>query len=116
MKAAMPLQPLLHVGMFVRTVIVHNQVQSQVRRPLSIQTAQELQELLMPVARHAFPDDLAVQHVQSRKQSCSSVAFVIVGQSGAASSFHGQTGLGSVQGLNLTLLVHAHYQSFVRRV
>src|ERR1039458_8743193 len=44
------------------------------------------------------------------------VAFVIVRHGGAASALQRQAGLGTIQGLNLALLVGAQHQRVLRRI
>src|ERR1035441_9041496 len=50
------------------------------------------------------------------KTSRSAVAFVVVRHGGAASALQRQAGLGTVQSLNLALLVGAQHQRVLRRV
>ena len=51
----MPLQPPLDLGMLVRGVVVHDQVQVQVRRRLFVDQLQELDPLLMPMRGMQVP-------------------------------------------------------------
>ena len=60
----MLVQPRLHVRLFMRAVVVHHQVQLQLRGKLSVQAAQKFQPLLMPMAAVALSNHLAVQHVE----------------------------------------------------
>ena len=50
-------QPGTYFGMFVRRVIVDDQVDVQFRRDAVVETAQKCEKLLMPVSRFAFGED-----------------------------------------------------------
>src|SRR5207302_11025558 len=64
-------------------------------------------ELLMSVALHTAPDDLAFQDIEGGEQSGGAVALVIVGHGGAAPLLHWQPGLSAVERLDLAFLVDA---------
>ena len=67
MKTRVPLQPLLHLGMFVRGVVVGDQVQILPGGRHLVDHAQELQPFLMAMAVIAHADHSAVGHVESGK-------------------------------------------------
>jgi len=69
-------QPLLHDGMFVRGVVVGDQMQRLVLGRLALDLAQELEPLGMTVALLALGDDLAIQHVERGKQRGRAVPLV----------------------------------------
>src|SRR2546425_2108221 len=102
--------------MSMGSVVVNDQVEVQLARRLAVDLAQELEELFMPMSRVATADHGSFQDVEGSEQASRSIAFVVVGHGPAASVFHGQTGLSSVQCLDLGLLVHAEDQGFVRGV
>ena len=103
--------------MFVRSVIIHNQMKIQFGWELAIQSAQELEKLLMAVARHALPDYGSLQDVQRGEQRSCPVAFVIMSHGPASDAFfHLQARLGTIQCLNLTLLIDANHQGLIRRI
>src|SRR5208337_884892 len=58
------LEPGFDLGMPVRTVVVHDQVQGFPARKFAIHAAQKLQEFLMPVPLVEIADDLALQQVE----------------------------------------------------
>src|SRR5713226_7452189 len=68
----------------------------------------------MPVSLMAFTDDLSLECLQSGEQGGGAVAFVIVGHRAATPLLNRQPRLGAIQGLNLTLFVHAEYQRLLR--
>ena len=115
-KARMAMQPMLDAGMLVRGVVVHDQVQVPFAGRLLIEAFQEADKFLMPVLRHAVTDHGAIERTQGREQSGGAVARVVVRHRAAAPRLQRQTRLGSVQGLNLALLIDAEHQRFVGRV
>ena len=70
----------------------------------------------MPVARHAFADDGAVEHVESREQGRGAVALVVMRHRPAAALLHRQPRLGAVKGLDLALFIDRQHQSLVGRI
>src|SRR3972149_9534969 len=70
----------------------------------------------MPVAWHTIADHLTVAHPEGREQGGCAVAFVIVRHCPAAALLDGETRLGAVEGLDLTLLVDTQNQGLVRRI
>jgi len=116
MKTRMPIQPGFHAGMFVRAIIIHDQMEIEFGRSFIVDFLQESQELLVPMAGHAVPDHLAVEHAQGGKQSGRPMAGVIMRHCSTAAFLQGQTGLGSVKGLDLAFLVHTQNQGLVRRI
>ena len=116
MKPRMAVQPGFHAGMFVRPVVVDDQMQIEAGRGLGVDSLEEPDELLMPMARHAVADDLAVEHAERREQRRRAVALVVVGLRPAAARLHRQARLRAVQRLDLALLVDAQHQGLVRRI
>jgi len=116
LKTRMPIKPGFYVGMFVRAIIIHDQMEIEFGRSFAVDSLKESQELLVPMAGHAVADHLAVEHAQSGKQGGRSMAGVIMSHRSAAAFLQGQTGLGSVKGLNLAFLVQAQNQGLVRRI
>lgn len=68
LEAGMPFQPRLDARMFVRAVVVDDQMQRQLGWCCRIDALQEADEFLMPVARHTVADDLAIEHAERGKQ------------------------------------------------
>src|SRR5580658_100274 len=113
-EARMLLQPSLHMRLFVRAVVVHDQMELECGGKFPIKAAQESQPLLMSVPSVTFTDDLAVQEVERCKERRGAVALVIVRHRAAATFLQRQARLSAIQGLNLALLVQAQHQSFLR--
>ena len=116
MTTGVSLDPGFHPGMFMRAIIIHDQMEIEFGGSFGIDFLQETEKLLMPMARHAISDHFAVEHAESGKQSGRPVTDVIMGQGSAAAFLQGQAGLGSVQGLDLAFFVHAQNQRLVRRI
>ena len=66
---------------------------------------EELDELLVGVARHAAADHGAVEDVEGGEQGGRAVTLVVVGHGAAFAGLHGQAGLGAVERLDLRFLV-----------
>src|SRR5438105_13841973 len=91
-EALMPLQPGFHPGVLVSGVVVENHVDRFAGRHLALDGIEKADELLMSVALHTAPDDLAFQDIEGGEQSGGAVALVIVGHGGAAPLLHWQPG------------------------
>ncbi len=116
MKPRMALEPRLDSRVLVRGIIVHDQMKVPICGRLRIDLLEEPDELLMPVARHAIANDLAVEHAQSGKQRRCAVAFVVVSLPCWNTRSERQQWLRAFQCLYLALFVHAQNQRLVRRV
>jgi len=115
-KTRVFIQPCLYPGLFVSPIVVHNQMQWHPLRKLPVQSPQEEQKLLVTVLGHALADNSPIQDIQCSEQGGSTMPLVVVGHGSAASFFHGQARLGPLEGLDLTLFVHAKDDGFVRRI
>ncbi len=94
-------QPLSHRLSLVGSVVVQDQMHIHVFGNIRLNLIEELHELGRAMAGKTLTQDIAGGDVQSGKQSGGSVAFVAMGHRAAAPLFHGESGLGSVQSLNL---------------
>ena len=74
-------EPAFDSRMFVRSVVVHNDVYIQGLGHVLLDLLQEPQVLLMAVALSALRDDFALRRVQGSKKCRGPVAQVIVGHS-----------------------------------
>ena len=108
-KAAVSLEPGLHFGVLVRAVVVQHQVKIQLFCELPIQASEKLQKLLMPMMGKTLTDHFTFQDFQGREQRGRTVAFVVVGHGSTPSFFQWQSGLSTVQGLNLAFFIHAYH-------
>src|SRR2546428_546413 len=115
-EAGMAFQPRLDARMFVRPVVVDDQMQVQIEWCLDADQLQEADKFLMAMPRHAIANDRPIQHVQRSEQVRRAIAFVIVRLPGRNSRPEGQERLSAVEGLNLTFLVDAEHQGFVGRI
>src|SRR5512139_449795 len=70
----------------------------------------------MAMPSETLPNNFPLSHFEGRKERCGAMALVIIGHGSTAAFFQRQSRLRAIQRLNLTLLVHAEYQGFVRRV
>src|SRR5665213_3471999 len=109
-------QPALYVFVFVRRIVIADQVDFLASRHGLIDHTQEAEPLLMPVLLLAQAEDLAISGVECSKQGCGSIALIVVRHGCTASLLHRQTGLGAIERLYLALLVHAQQQRVFRRI
>ncbi len=63
-----PREPSSHFGMFVRSVVVANQVYVQMYWDIRLDVTQKAQKLLMTMVRLALCQDATVGNVERRKQ------------------------------------------------
>ena len=68
MEAWMSPKPGFHARVRVGRVIVYDDMQREFGRGFELDLVEETDKLLMPMARHALANDLAVQHAEGRKQ------------------------------------------------
>src|SRR5271154_3230028 len=109
----MPFEPALYRGGLVGGIIVDDEMQVEIGRCPFVDGVEEAEELAMPVAGHAFADDGAVEHVESREQGGGAVALVVMRHRPATSLLHRQPRLGAVKGLDLALFIDRQYQGLV---
>src|SRR5215469_9477469 len=86
------------------------------RRHGSVEQAQKLEPFLVAMAFLTKPVHIAVGRIEGGEESSRAIAFVIMCQALAAPTLERQSGLGTIQSLDLTFLVHAQYQSVFGRV
>ena len=110
MKAGMRFDPALHGRGFVSSVVVNDEMEIKAGGGLLVDQFEKVQELAMSMARHASPNDGAVQHVECREQHRGTVAFVVVGHRPGAPFLHGQAWLGAIEGLDLALFIDTEDQ------
>ena len=102
--------------MLMRAVVVHDQVNVEVRRHGCFDRAQEAQELLVPVPRLAFGQHLAGEYVQRGEQGGGAVPFVVVSDALDVPEAHRQQRLRPLQCLHLAFLVDTQHQRLIRRI
>ena len=107
MKARMFEKPRLNVGMFVRTVVVDDAVDVFILLGGVVNLPQKLEEFLMAVSGHAFPDHYALEHIECGEECCCSVALVVMRHGSRSSLLEGQGRLGAVERLDLAFLINA---------
>ena len=63
-EALVAAEPGAHLGMLVGGVVVEDHMDALAGRDIGLDGVEEADELLVAVALHAAPDDLALEHVQ----------------------------------------------------
>jgi len=106
-KAGMPREPLLHLGMLVRGVIVHDEMQGLVLGRLSINQPHEGQPFRVAMARKTGGNNMPFHHIQGRKQGGGAMSLIVMGHRFPAPLLERESRLGAIQSLDLTLLIDA---------
>jgi hypothetical protein len=106
--ARMADEPGLDLGVLVGCVIVDNGVDQLASRDRAFDGVEEADELLMGMLLHAATEHHAIEHVEGGEQGGRAVALVIVCHGPALAGFERQARLGSVESLDLRLLVDGH--------
>src|SRR5690349_8610716 len=83
-------------------------------RHLALDSVEEADELLMPVALHATSDHSASQHVKGGEQGGCAVTFVVVGHGAAPTALKRQSRLSAIERLNLALLIDRQHDGVGR--
>src|SRR5215472_7944682 len=81
-----------------------------------IDEAEKLEPFLVAVPLLAQTEDLAVSGIQGGEQRRGAIALVIMRHGWATSGFERQAGLGTIKGLDLTLLIQAKHHGMLRRI
>ena len=82
-------------------VVVEDGVDDLAGWHLALDGIKETDELLMRVSLHAAAEDDAVEDIEGGKQGGRAVPLVVVGHGAALAGLERQTGLGSIERLNL---------------
>src|SRR6185295_18862051 len=98
----------------MRAVIVQNQVHFKFRRDRLLDSIQELPEFGTTMPTVQFADDLTGFDVERCEQRSRAMARIVVSATFRLSGPHREQRLGTVESLNLGLLVHAQDQSAIR--
>ena len=84
--------------MFVRAVVIDDQMHMEPLRHAGIEVAQKAQELLMAMAGFALSDDPTIGDVERGKRSGRPMPLVVVADAFHVAQAKGQDGLGAFQG------------------
>ena len=114
-KALVGLEPTFDRRRLMGRVVVDDQMQGELGGSLIVDLLEKTQELAMAMTRHAGPDHLAVEHVESREQGRRAVALVVVRHGAGAPLLQRQSRLGAVERLDLALLVDRQDDGMRRR-
>lgn len=106
-EARVPLEPLADLGVLVGGIVVEDHVDRLTGGDLRLDQIEKADEFLvpMPMPLHVAADHGPVEYVERREQRGGAVALVIMGHGAGSPLLERQAGLGSVEGLDLALLV-----------
>lgn len=109
-------QPAFHLGVLMRRIIVHYQMDIQVFGNVGIHLLEELEVFLVSVVGFALGENLSASNVEGRKEGGGPVADIIVGDSFHVTQPHQKNRLGTIQRLNLAFFVDAQNDGLIRGV
>lgn len=116
MKQRVAGEPIADGGRLVRAVVIHHQMNVQVAGNAGVDRAQEFQKPAAAMPPVQLPDDFAGSNIERGKQVGRAMALVIVSAPLGHAGCQRQDRLGSVQRLNLALLVDTQHHGLERRV
>jgi hypothetical protein len=90
MKARPTREPGLHSRMFVRAVVIGDQVHVELFGNTAFNVTQKAQELLMPMPRLALSNDTAIGDIEGGKQRSTAVTDVVMGDAFDIAQAHRQ--------------------------
>ena len=105
MEPFIPFKPVLDFLMFVRGVVVADDMNFFTEWDATLDEVEKFNPLLMTVFTHTGSDHRAIHYIERCKESCLPVAFIVVSHRAAAPLLERQSGLGSIQCLHLTFLI-----------
>ena len=108
-------QPSLYLCILVCSVVIPDQMQLEVTGRFLVDFLEERQPLLMAVLAFDATDQLALKIIRRREQRDRGVANVIMGFCSDVTDPQRQSGLNTLQGLNLTFFVAAEHPCLVWR-
>lgn len=82
MKPGMALNPGFDPWMFMRAVIIYDEMKSLLGRGFRIDLLEKAKEFLMTMARHTIPNYAAIQHIKGGEEGGGPVALVVMGLPG----------------------------------
>ena len=106
----MTFEPGHDLGVFVRAVVVEDDMDHLAGGHLALDGVEKADEFLVTVLLHATADHRAVENVEGREQGGCAVALVIVRHRLAFAGLERQAWLGAVECLDLGLLVDREHQ------
>ena len=115
-QARMVGQPFENLRVLVGGVVVEDSMDHLSGGDSALDGAEELDELLVAVVRHAAPNDRAVQYVERGEQCGRAIALVVVRHGPAFARLQRQAGLSAVERLDLALLIDRDDDRVRRRV
>lgn len=101
----MPRQPCTDFGLFVRSAVIQDDMNGLVCGHFGLDSIQEADEFLMPVALHVSSDHGSIQHIERGKQGRNPVAFVVMRHGRPATTLEWQARLRAIERLNSALFI-----------
>src|SRR3954462_281298 len=107
-------EPGQHFGVFVRGVVIENQMDIQFRTYFAVDLLQKGEPFLMPMLLLGCRDDFAAEVVERGKEGGGSMPVVVVRAGGDMAFAQRQARLAAFQRLALALLIATEDNGFLR--
>ena len=98
-------EPRPNLGMFVRGIVVEDDMDGLALGHLALDSVEKTDEFLVAMPLHVAADHLSVEHVERREQGRRPIPFVVVGHGTEPAALHRQAGLRPIECLDLRLFV-----------
>ena len=109
-------EPQLNRGMFVRGVVVGDQMPGLTLGDLAINQTKDRQPFLVPRPRQAGGADGALRDIEGGEERGGARARVVVCQRATPALLHGEAWLGAIQRVDRAVLIHAEDHGMLGRV
>lgn len=109
-------QPGTDLRMFMRGIVIDDEMDRQVARHTGVDVAQEREKLLMAMPSPALADDRSGSHIQGGEQRRSAVTDIVMRDALHIAEPQGKDGLRTIQRLDLSFLIHTQHERLIRRV
>lgn len=116
MKTRMSTKPPLNFGMLVRCIVVNDQMQIQLFRRGPVDRTKELNPFIVTVPMHHLRDHVPLSDIQSSEQCRRPISSIIVCHRPQSARTHWQSGLRTIECLDLALLIATQDDHVFRRV
>jgi hypothetical protein len=102
--------------MLMGAIVIDHQMDGEIRRDMGVDVFEKIEILLMAMAFFAVVEDFSGSDVESGKERGRAVADIVVGHAFDIAQAHRENGLGTIQRLNLALLVDAQDHGVLGRM
>ena len=113
-KAFIPLQPIFDLLMFVRRIVIQDNMNFFTRRNVLFYLFKETQKLLVAMLAVTFSNNVPMNRVEGSEKCGCAMSFVVMSPSLDLMRLHWKKWLRSVQSLNTTLFINTKHNRILR--